>query len=203
MSVFHRSERLLLRPVWPEDWRGILAGIAEQAIVRNLSRAPWPYREDDARAFANLPSEPLHPRFVMTRAADACVVGCIGIGPVDEESEEPSQALELGYWIAREHWSQGYATEAGRAVIAIAQTLGHRRLVASHFKDNPASGRVLQKLGFEQTGRLVQRYSCGRGEEAMTIEYARDLGAERGDALCKRRTLAPRRTPDPTSRAAA
>ncbi|MEE4155474.1 MAG: GNAT family N-acetyltransferase [Erythrobacter sp.] len=175
--MFHRSERLLLRPVWPEDWQGILGGIADRAIVRNLASAPWPYGEDDARAFASLPTEPLHPRFVMTRAADATVIGCIGIGPIaGDEPRESAGAVELGYWIARQHWGRGYATEGGRAVLEIARTLGHARVFASHFKDNPASGRVLRKLGFEQTGRLVMRHSCARGEEAMTIEYVQRLG---------------------------
>ena len=43
MAMFFRSERLFLRPVWPEDWQAILNGIADEAVVRNLARAPWPY----------------------------------------------------------------------------------------------------------------------------------------------------------------
>ena len=42
MAMFFRSERLFLRPVWPEDWQAILNGIADEAVVRNLARAPWP-----------------------------------------------------------------------------------------------------------------------------------------------------------------
>ena len=47
--MFHRSERLLLRPPWPEDWQAVHAGIADEGVVRNLARAPWPYAEEDAR----------------------------------------------------------------------------------------------------------------------------------------------------------
>ena len=43
--VFHRSDRLLLRPIWPEDWKSVLTGIADEGVVRNLARAPWPYSE--------------------------------------------------------------------------------------------------------------------------------------------------------------
>ena len=173
--MFHRSERLLLRPVWPEDWQALLAGIADEAVVRNLARAPWPYREQDARDFAALPVEPFHPRFLITRAADAEAVGCIGLGPVSDAANDGA-ALELGYWIARAHWGQGYATEAGAAVLEIAATLGHRELVASHFLDNPASGRVLRKLGFEPTGRVEPRWSCGRGAMADAVQYRKLLG---------------------------
>ncbi len=170
--MFHRSERLLLRPPWPEDWSRVLGGIADEGVVRNLASAPWPYSAEDARSFIALPSDPKYPRFLVTRARDARLVGCVGLDPSGE-------AAELGYWIAREHWGQGYATEAGRAVIAIAAVLGHRRIVASHFLDNPASGRVLEKLGFQSTGRLVERHSCGRGTKAVTVEHEFSLAEER------------------------
>ncbi|GMN02725.1 GNAT family N-acetyltransferase [Erythrobacter sp. MTPC3] len=166
--VFHRSARLLLRPPWPEDWNIVLGGIADEGVVRNLARAPWPYNAEDARKFVQLPVTPQHPRFLITRARDAALVGCIGI---DVRDGNASGETELGYWIARPYWGQGYATEAGRAVLDIARMLGHERIVASHFLDNPASGKVLEKLGFEATGRIVERHSCGRGAKAPTAEY--------------------------------
>lgn len=169
--MFHRSRNLLLRPIWPEDWKGVLAGIADEGVVRNLASAPWPYSADDARNFTALPVEPMFPRFLITRARDAAVVGCIGIDPHEGD-------VEIGYWIARQHWGRGYATEAGAAVLQIARTLGHQHILASHFLDNPASGRVLEKLGFQPTGRVVDRHSCGRGAKAPTAEYALDLSGQ-------------------------
>ena len=71
----------------------------------------------------------------------------------------------MGYWIARQHWGKGFATEACRSLIEIARTLKLPRLEASHFIDNPASGRVLEKLGFEPTGLIAPRLSCARGAE--------------------------------------
>ena len=43
--MFHVTERLLLRPAWPEDAEALLGGIADEAIVRNLASAPWPPAE--------------------------------------------------------------------------------------------------------------------------------------------------------------
>ncbi len=48
--MFYRSERLFLRPAWPEDRAAIFAGIADEAIVRNLAQVPWSYTIEDARA---------------------------------------------------------------------------------------------------------------------------------------------------------
>ncbi|WP_428027586.1 GNAT family N-acetyltransferase [Altererythrobacter sp.] len=166
--MFHRSERLLLRPPWPEDWKPVLGGIADEGVVRNLARAPWPYNPEDAREFVQQPVDVMFPRFLITRADNAMLVGCVGIHPNGSE-------VELGYWIARPQWGKGYATEAARAVLEVAHMLGHRRIVAGHFLDNPASGRVLTKLGFEPTGKVVRRYSCGRGEDALATEYELDL----------------------------
>ena len=172
--MFHCTERLLLRPAWPEDWQAVYSGIADEGVVRNLARAPWPYSKDDARSFVEQPADPMYPRFLITRARDAALVGCIGIDLTGGQ-------VELGYWIARQHWGHGYATEAGRGVIEIAATLGYRQMVASHFLDNPASGRVLTKLGFKPTGRVVNRHSCGRGEEAPTAEYSLNLSGQSED----------------------
>lgn len=168
--MFHRSPRLLLRPIWPEDWQGVLAGIADERVVRHLASAPWPYDEANARAFVADTPAPMFPRCLVTRADSGAVIGCIGIDPASD-----SGTAELGYWIARAHWGHGYATEAGQAMIAMARVLGHRALIAAHFSDNPASGRVLAKLGFAPTGIIAPRFSCGRGEAAMALEYGLSL----------------------------
>ena len=168
--MFHRSERLFLRPAFPEDCGAILAGIGEESIVRNLGRAPWPYTMDDARSFAALPQDQRLPHFLVTVPGTG-VIGSAGMG---EHEGEP----ELGYWIARDHWGRGYATEAADAVLRIARTLGHRRVVAGHFTDNPASGKVLRKLGFVPTGRPGKRFSLARGQMVDSVEYALDLEAD-------------------------
>ncbi len=172
--MFYCSERLLLRPAWPEDWKAVYSGIADEGVVRNLARAPWPYSQDDARSFVELPVDLRFPRFLITRSRDAALIGCIGIDMTVGQ-------VELGYWIARQHWGRGYATEAGRGVIEIASTLGYKTLFARHFLDNLASGKVLSKLGFKPTGRIVHRHSCGRGAEAPTAEYSLDLSEQSAD----------------------
>lgn len=170
--MFIRSERLFLRPGWPEDWLELLEAIDDEAVVRNLARAPWPYTADDARAFLNRQHDRTLPQlFITLPSADgAKLIGNVGLARTGEE-------VELGYWLARPFWGQGYATEAARAMLTVARTLGHRRLIAGHFTDNPQSGRVLRKIGFEPTGQRRIRYSEGRKGVGTAESYAIDLGA--------------------------
>lgn len=165
--MFARTQRLLLRPIWPEDADALFAAINDQSIVCNLARAPWPYSPSDAMDFAQRAQDPLYPHYLLTLPGDAgqTLIGSCGLGERDGKAE-------LGYWIARSHWGRGYATEAARAVIANAWMIGHRRVIASHYIDNPASGSVLRNLGFRPTGVVRPRFSAGRGYEAMATEYA-------------------------------
>ena len=173
--MFERTERLLLRPGWPEDAPALQRAIADEGIVRNLAKVPWPYSLADAQAFLareQNPSEPAMLIFLRGGAAPE-LIGGIGFG------RAPDGTLEFGYWIARTHWGRGYATEGGRAVLATGRdSLRIAKLSAGHFLDNPASGRVLQKLGFRSTGHVVRRFSLGRGHAAPCRLFELDLGEE-------------------------
>ena len=150
--MFIRTENLLLRPGWVEDAPALTEAFAREDVVMTLARAPWPYRLDDAIDYLA--------RDRATGEADLLVflrtpgiprlIGGVGIADRNGESE-------LGYWIVPSHWGRGYATEAARAVVAAARdSLRIDRLVSGHFTDNPASGAVLRKLGFEATGEELR-----------------------------------------------
>jgi RimJ/RimL family protein N-acetyltransferase len=159
--MFARTPRLLLRPGFPEDAPVLAAAIADQAIARNLATVPWPYHVRDAEAFLASPRDPVLPSLLVFERGlgPPQLVGSCGLG------RRPSGAVEMGYWIARPFWGRGYATEACAALIAIARALDLPRIEGSHFVDNPASGRVLEKLGFEPLGIVAPRFSCARGVE--------------------------------------
>ena len=159
--MFARTPRLLLRPGFPEDAPALATARSDAAIARNLAVVPWPYSLRDAEAFLASPRDPILPSLlIFERGAGAPqLVGSCGLG------RRPSGAVEMGYWIARSHWGRGLATEACTALVDIARTLGLARLEASHFIDNPASARVLDKLGFESTGLIAPRRNCARGAD--------------------------------------
>ncbi len=170
--MFIRTDNLLLRPGWVEDAPALADAFGREEVVMTLAKAPWPYCVEDAvawlgRARSNVETDlliflrsPVHPR----------LIGGIGIAATDEGEHE------LGYWIVPSMWGRGYVTEAGRAVIAAAKdSLRLERLVSGHFVENPASGRVLQKLGFEPTGSIRPRECRARGTELPCVDYALEL----------------------------
>lgn len=175
--MFIRSERLFLRPGWPEDWEEVLARIGDESVVRNLASAPWPYTDEDAKEFVGRAQERLLPNFLVTlpTCQGPVVIGGAGLG---RDPTGGDGAVELGYWIAPDYQGRGYATEAARAVVGLARAIGHRRLVAHHFADNPASGRVLVKAGFAPAGQVRLRSSRGREAASPALGYAVDLAVE-------------------------
>ncbi|MDP5281110.1 GNAT family N-acetyltransferase [Sphingomonas sp. DG1-23] len=169
--MFVRTQRLTLRPGWREDAAELARAIGHECVVRNLARAPWPYTIEAAESFAAGFDGSAEPRFLIFEHGQGALrlVGGIGIGPFEKE------ANEFGYWITPDAWGRGLATEAGAAVLRAACAMGIRRVVAGHFLDNPASGRVLRKLGFRPTGRVTQVYSRGRGTTVASARFEIDL----------------------------
>lgn len=173
--MFALTPRLTLRPGWPEDAPALSRAIGHAAVVRNLAHAPWPYLLRDAESFLSLPRGADEPRFlIFERHGTHSLVG--GMAVIRDGT-----GGELGYWLTPAAWGRGYATEAGRAVIAMARdTLRLHRLTAHPFTDNPASARVLTKLGFRETGR-GRMHSLARGETADCVELALDLAGNEQD----------------------
>ena len=146
--MFARTKRLTLRPAWPEDAPALAGAIGHEAVVMRLSRVPWPYTLDHARDFLGRPRAIDEPFFLILAHEEATphLVGGIGL-------DAATGAHELGYWLTPSAWGRGYATEAGRAVVAMVRdALPIGRLWSRYHVDNPASGRVLGKLGFRSSG---------------------------------------------------
>ena len=168
--MFVRTERLLLRPGWVEDAPALAEAFAREHVVFNLARAPWPFAIGDAEAYLGRDRKAGEADLMIFQRTMGAPRLIGGIGIADRDGE-----LELGYWIVPSHWGLGFATEAGHAVVAMARdTLRIRRLVSGHFSDNPASGRVLEKLGFVATGSEL-RPSAARGHDVPSVTLALDL----------------------------
>lgn len=153
-----QTDRLVLRPMTLSDGPDVQRLAGDPAIADTTLRIPHPYEDGMAEAWiATQPEAFAEGRsvvFAITLRETGELIGSIGL-----ELNPDHECGEMGYWIGRAFWSRGYATEAGRAVLCYGfATLGLNRIEAHHFCRNPASGRVLRKLGMAHEGRIRRRF---------------------------------------------
>lgn len=149
-----RTARLVLRPLTVDDAADVerLAGARE--VADTTLHIPHPYPPGGAIAWiASHPARWANGT-VLTLAVTLADTGAL-VGVMGLSIDRPQDHAELGYWIGVPYWNLGYATEAATALTAYAfETLGLHRVQARHFARNPASGRVMEKLGMRVEGTL-------------------------------------------------
>ena len=166
------TQNLRLRRPNREDVGSIAALASDWEVAKQTERIPHPYTAIDAEQWLasviDVAAE--ETAFVITTAERGSVVGAIGLAPAHID-----EGVELGFWIGKPYWGRGYATEAARALLGFAfDDLGVTQIVAGAFRENRASLRVLEKVGFEKTNlaevnwphrgghRNIQRYTITR-----------------------------------------
>ncbi len=127
------------------------------AIGGNTLNIPYPYPDGAAEAFVNKVSDQWgeggNYSFAVTRREDGMFIGMAGIHPTGHDR------AELGYWLGEPFWGQGYATEAARRVIQFGfEEMRLNRIYANYFTHNPASRRVMEKVGMTFEGVLREYY---------------------------------------------
>lgn len=156
------TARLSLRPLCARDAGRIAALAGDADVARMTARIPYPYAPEQALAWiASLDRNEL----VRGIFAGRTLVGACGYTLAGNGS------AELGYWIGKPYWGRGYATEAAGALVSRGfGEAGLTRLTCGHLVDNPASQRVIQKLGFRRFG--FDRVWCeARGESVSAVRY--------------------------------
>jgi len=162
-------DNLLLRPLEETDAPRIAVLCNDETLARNTSRLPHPYTLEDARRFIERAQREAATgaeyRFGVCN--EGTLIACAGVMPQENGD------VELGYWVGADARGRGVATKAAVAAIAYAfDRLGAAGVGAGYFKDNPASARVLEKLGFKPTGEVIMTPSLARGEEVETIRLS-------------------------------
>jgi RimJ/RimL family protein N-acetyltransferase len=133
-----------------------LAG--DRAIADTTLSIPHPYDMDHALAWiGNQRKESVRGRatnFAIRLGPGSPLIGSAGLRDIDPEHMQ----AELGFWIGREWWGQGYASEAAASVILFGfDKVGLNRIFAHHMARNPAAGQVLRHVGMQCEGVLRQR----------------------------------------------
>ena len=149
MELLLSTERLILRPLDLEDAPAIQRLCGNWKVARMLARVPHPYPDGLAERWISaqprLRDEALSYGFAVE--LDGELIGNVGL------ERQQGGNFELGYWIGEPWWGRGLATEAaGRATAFAFERLAVESLVSGHFALNPASGRVLEKIGFAAAG---------------------------------------------------
>jgi [ribosomal protein S5]-alanine N-acetyltransferase len=159
-----QSKRLKFRMFEPGDASRVAELAGDWDIACMTARIPFPYSEPLAHKWISgiEPDE-----FVRAVDFSGELIGAVGYMPAKDGS------AEIGYWIGKPWWGQGFATEAAEALVRYC--FGSRRigrLTCCHFVDNPASARVIAKLGFRLVGPCTA-WCEARQAEVETLRYER------------------------------
>jgi RimJ/RimL family protein N-acetyltransferase len=148
------TARLVLRPYREVDIAELVPLIGTREVAATTLRISHPYTEQNAREFLALTHEGHRLWLAITLRSDGRQIGGIGL-----TFDEQHRHAELGYWLGADYWGVGYATEASGEMLRYGfEKVGLNRIFASHFKHNPASGRVLKKLGMRYEGCQREHY---------------------------------------------
>ena len=148
--------KVQLRP-WRRGDETTLQSQANDALVSRwmLRRFPFPYTLDDAKSWIESCGKH-EPAEHFAVEADGMVVGGAALQPRLDGTHDG--VAIIGYWLGREYWRLGIATEIVKLLISLARASGLRRLQAGVFVPNIASARVLEKAGFCLEGQLRESY---------------------------------------------
>ncbi|MEH6727406.1 MAG: GNAT family protein, partial [Hyphomicrobiales bacterium] len=158
----------------------VVVALADEDVARNLARVPYPYTGLDFDAYLDDLAE-------NSRRGELCLAISdwktdVFLGFIDLRGGIPHP--EIGYWLAKSYWGKGVMKEAAAALLDHVFAISDETVIGSgHFVDNPRSGKVLDFLGFQETG-ISRVHSLARGEDVdhrdmeLTREAYFGLGTE-------------------------
>lgn len=150
------TKRLILRPLEHADAADVQHLAGDWDVASTTQNIPHPYPDGAAEQWI----ESTHSQyqrgsgvaFAITLRENGELIGVISLS-----IHSQPESAEIGYWVGKPYWNHGYATEAAMAMLDYGfNTLHLNRLYARHMSRNPASGRVMQKIGMQHEGRLRQ-----------------------------------------------
>ena len=148
VDVVLDTARLRLRAYREADIAELVPLIGAREVAATTGRIPHPYTAEDAKEFLAKIETDCEVNLAVTLRDAGCLIGGIGLRLVEQHRQ-----AELGYWLGVPYWGNGYATEAAQEMLRYGfEQINLHRIFATHFKHNPASGRVLQKLGMRHEG---------------------------------------------------
>jgi [ribosomal protein S5]-alanine N-acetyltransferase len=147
-----QTQRLVLRPFNLSDALDVQRLAGDRAIADTTLNVPHPYEDGMAAQWISTHKDKFDSDeaivFAITDRTTKGLIGCVDLTIVRGFGH-----AAIGYWIGKKHWGNGFCTEACKAVLEYGfEESSLNWIFAGHFKRNPASGRVMQKIGMKQEG---------------------------------------------------
>jgi len=151
-----QTDRLTLRPFTLDDANEVRPLVGEKEIAATTLNIPHPYPDGAAENWISKHKEQYQEgkaaTFAIILSETGKIIGAIGLGIKRKHAH-----AEMGYWVGKPYWNNGYATEAGHAILRYGfKSCDLNRIHAHHMTKNPQSGRVMQKMGMSYEGTLRQ-----------------------------------------------
>ena len=150
------TSRLLLRPWTMDDLESFYRACADPAIGPAAGWKPHESLEESREILGKwiAGGEGTETFYAMEEKGTGALVGAIGLHQDTARRKDPACKM-VGYWVGRDFWGRGYATEAVNGLMDYAfQRMKIKLLTVDHYTDNPGSRRVIEKCGFRYEGTL-------------------------------------------------
>jgi [ribosomal protein S5]-alanine N-acetyltransferase len=151
------TERLMLRLFKESDAPAVTRLCNNYNLFKSTLNLPYPYSLKDALGWIshhqeNFDADRLY-EFAVTDRESGELYGAVALSHNKKFSNG-----EIAYWVGEDYWGKGYATEAAQAVVEFAfEVKSYHKVYARYFRTNPASGKVMQKLGMKEEGILIEQ----------------------------------------------
>jgi ribosomal-protein-alanine N-acetyltransferase len=151
-----RTERLILRPFELSDAKIVQQKAGDKAVAETTANIPHPYPDGAAEEWISTHQPKFESGELINYAITLEKTGEL-IGAVGLVINKRFNRAELGFWIEKDLWGKGYATEAARALMDYGfNKFGLHKIFAEHMTRNPVSGKVMKKLGMQKEGLLKE-----------------------------------------------
>ncbi|MDI6572702.1 GNAT family N-acetyltransferase [Leuconostoc lactis] len=161
-----QTERLILRPVQPDDAEAMFDYLRDEETVRFITVPP-------VKTVTEVLENSIQSYFMLDPIGKwAIVYDQKMVGTIDLRLNEAHRQAEIGYVLNKRYWGQGIMPEAAQAILAVGfDQLQLVRIFSEHDTRNPKSGRVMTKLGMQQEG-VALKSQIIKGEIVDMVHYA-------------------------------
>ena len=156
MTEIHTDRLILRKAISEQEKISLVSQIGDWEVVKWLANAPYPYTDDDLEDYLLISDSN---QFDLNIFMGKQLIGRVGL------TLDGDNYYDLGYWIGKDYWGKGYATESSKKLLEyVLDKLDLLKIKSGYFVGNSASGNVLKKLGFKEVG-VEKRYSVSNKKE--------------------------------------